>query len=359
MKRLKTIYLILLIITVIIITGVCLTYNYMLSPTGKSKDIIEVEIPKGTPSRGIATILKNNDLIRNERFFIIYLRIFNYNDLKAGHYEFSKSMGVKNLVNELREGSKKNPDEISLTIREGIHMRDIAKLISKHTNNSYDEVIAKANDGEYINKLKEKYWFITDELDNKDLYYKLEGYLFPETYRLTNKNVSVEYIFNKALDQMGRVLEPMRKDIEDSRFSVHEFLSFVAVVEKESSRKADRGKIASVFMNRLNKNMPLGSDPTTRYACKIDNKNQVLSKANFAMRSLYNTRLTDGLMNGKVPVGPISTVSKMSMEASLYPPLTDYLFFIANIQTLETFFYVSYNDFLKKKDELREINGGF
>ena len=359
MKTLKNIMLSIVVITAILITCVCTFYNYELSPVSSDKTIINIEIPANTSTRQIASILKENKLIRDERVFILYLKIMKKDSLKAGYYELSKSMGVKKIVSILENGSKINPNEINLTFKEGITMRDIANVISKNTNNSYDSVINKANDNEYLNKVIEKYWFVTSDILNDNIYYKLEGYLFPETYRFDNKDVTVEEIFNKMLDQTGKVLEPMKKDIEKSNLTFHQILTLASMVEKESyGDMEDRKNVASVFVNRINRGMSLGSDVTTRYALKIDNAKQALSAKEYQTVSLYNTRLTDGSMNGKLPVGPISTVSKECLEAAIYPNETNYIYFIANIKTLETFFFDNASSFEAKKNELRSVNGG-
>lgn len=121
------------------------------------------------------------------------------------------------------------------------------------------------------------------------------------------------------------------------------------MVEKEAATEDVRSKVASVFINRLNSNMSLGSDVTTRYAFKIDNPKQVLTKVQYNTRNPYNTRVTDGSMNGKLPIGPICTLSESSIKASIYADNTNYLYFIANIQTLETFFYSNINEFNTKR----------
>ena len=349
----------LLICTTVIIVVCCTYYNYQLSPVSKSEKIVEIEIPSNTTVRGIASILKENKLIRDERIFLIYIKIMNINDMKAGYYDFSYDMDTKEIVSLLRDGSKKNPNEIEITFKEGITMRDIAKVISNNTNNSYESVIEKANDLNYINNLINKYWFITEDIKNDKIYYKLEGYLFPDTYRFNNKDVSVEDIFNKMIDKMDKVLQPVKDDIEKNSLSVHQLLSLASMVEKEAAREQDRSMVASVFINRINRGMSLGSDVTTRYAFKVDNPKQVLTKIQYNTPNPYNTRVTDGSMNGKLPVGPICTLSKSSISASVYPDKSDNIYFIANIKTLETFFYNNSRDFEKKKSELASVNGGF
>ena len=348
-----------LIVFTIIIIGVCGFYNYMLTPVSSNDDIVEIEIPANTSVKEIAKILKENNLIRDDKIFMIYTKIFKVTNLKAGYYDLAEDMGVKKIVESLQVGSKKNPNEIQITFQEGINMREVAKIISNNTTNSYEDVIAKTNDHAYLDALIAKYWFITEDVKNSELYYGLEGYLFPDTYRFDSKEVSIEIIFEKMLDKMDNILSTYKEDIEKGNLTPHQILSLASMVEKEASIDSDRPKVASVFINRIERGMSLGSDVTTRYACKVDNKKQALTAAQYRTVSSYNTRLTDGSMNGKLPVGPISTVSLESIKASVYPEVTNYLYFIANIQTLETFFYEKSSDFEKKKAELKTVNGGF
>lgn len=357
MKKFKNISLGAVITLTIVIIGACGFYNYMLEPVSSKSDTIEIEIPSNTSTKGIASILKENNLIRDEKIFLIYTKIYKINNLKAGWYDLSQNMGVKKIVESLQAGSTKNPNEISITFKEGITMRDIAAVIAENTNNTYDFVIEKSNDTTYIDSLIDSYWFITDDIKDESIYYKLEGYLFPDTYRFDSKDVDVEEIFDKMINEMANVLEPYKNDIENSSLSIHELFTLASMVEKEAIESA-RSHVASVFINRINLGMSLGSDVTTRYALKIDNPKQVLSDSDFRTVSPYNTRLTDGSMNGKLPIGPICTLSKSSIEASVYPTDSDDIYFIASIQTLETFFYDNYSDFVKKKSELSSVNGG-
>ena len=91
---------------------------------------------------------------------------------------------------------------------------------------------------------------------------------------------------------------------------------------------------------------------------KIDEK-RALTVKEFNLNSPYNTRLSNGSMNGKLPIGPISTISKSSIDASFNPDKSDYLYFISNIETFETYFFDDYKGFLKKKEELQEVNKGY
>lgn len=338
--------------------GVIIYYHVNLGSVSNSKSQKEVEIEKGSGSNTIAKVLKSNNLIRNEYVFLIYLKLNHISDLKYGTYLFREDMDVKAIISELKKGSTYNPDAITITFQEGLNMREIAKIIEANTVNSYQDVLEKASDIEYISRLKEKYWFITDEIDANGIYYKLEGYLFPDTYEFKNKEVSVEYIFDKMISELAKKLESYN-DFDYTTLSIHERLTLASMVEKESPVKSDRKKMAAVFLNRKRIGMNLGSDVTARYANKIDDKSKALTSLQFDLKNPYNTRCQDGSMNGRLPIGPIANVSVSSIEAAFAPDEHEYLYFISNIKTLETFFYEKYSDFLKKKDELREVNQGF
>lgn len=328
---------------------------------------IEVVIPPKSSVKQIGEILKEKDLIKSSTFFNIYAKLFKVGPLKAGTYPLSRDMDLATIIETLEKGNSYNENEISIKFDEGVSMRKIAEIISDNTNNSYDDVIALSNDSKYIDELINKYWFITDEIKNDKLYYKLEGYLYPDTYRFSSKDVTVKEIFNKMLDEMDTVLTKYKDAIVKSNYSVHQILTIASIIEKESPNNEEyRKNISSTIYNRLGKNMSLGSDVTCYYALKIDNAKKWIEEncdggrncINYSYQSEYNTRLTDGSMNGKLPVGPISTISLGSIDASINPNKTDYIYFIANIYTRETFFYNNYNDFLKKKAELDSVNAG-
>ena len=102
--------------------------------TSNDNTLKDVEIKEGS-IESIGITLKENNLIKNVNIFKLYTRIMNKTNLKAGIYSLSEDMGVEKIVGLLEEGSKVNPDEISITFREGINIRTVANLISENTNN--------------------------------------------------------------------------------------------------------------------------------------------------------------------------------------------------------------------------------
>lgn len=366
MKKLRNVMFVFLLLTAIICVALGLLFNHYTSPVGGSSESIQVLIPEGSSNAKIAGVLQEADLIRSTTFFKIYLKLYNISDLKAGKYNLNKEMSLKEIVDKLKEGNHFSEEEISITFKEGITMRQIAIVIAANTNNTEDDVMNVFKDTEYLKSLINKYWFITDKILDSKIYYPLEGYLFPDTYRFKGKDVTVKEIFDKLLKQMDAKLTPLKEEIANNKLSVHEILTLASIVEKEVRNNDEyRKKAASVFENRMKRGMSLGSDVTTYYALKIDNAQTYIKEKcggknciNYQVASPYNTRLIDGSMNGKLPIGPISTISEGSIKAVLNHETTDYIYFISNINSGEMFFYTNAREFEAKKAELSKINGG-
>lgn len=303
-------------------------YKYNLSSVSNNTEDKIITIDKGS-IYSIGKTLKENNLIRNELVFKIYVKLNKINNLKASTYKLNESMSLKEILEILQKGNGYNPEEISITFKEGKNIRAIASIISENTNNSYDDVINKVNDLDYINTLINKYWFLTEEIKNNKIYYALEGYLFPETYFFANKDVSIETIFETMLSETEKRLEPYKEKINSLNLSIHEYFTLASIIELEGATSNDRKAVAGVFYNRLNDNWALGSDVTTYYALKIDDFKVSLTeelglyKCDYA----YNTRCNN--FTG-LPVGPICNPGLESLLATLEPEKHSYYYFVAD-----------------------------
>ena len=355
MKKYRKLLIIICLVLLFIVVTLCTLYAFYLSPVSKSSKEIEIKIISGMSSQEIGELLEDKELIKSDKFFVLYLKINKVNDIKAGTYKLNSNMPLKEIVQNLRDGNSYNDSTITITFKEGINFREIARVIENNTNNSYDDVLNQLKDEDYLKSLIEDYWFLTDDILNSDIYYPLEGYLFPDTYEFRSEDVTVPEIFKKLLDQMDLILSSYKEAITASSFSVHELLTLASIAEKEVNNSADRSKVVSVFLNRLDRNMALGSDVTTRYGLKLDDM-RPLTKSEYASSNPYNTRNSNMTT---LPASPIATVSKSSIEASIYPADTNYLYFISNIQTDETFFFENSRDFEAKKEELAEVNSSY
>ena len=360
MRLIKKIISLTIAIILFFLGTLILLYSSYIKPVdSKSKDYKIIEIKSGLSTKEIGKLLYDNKLIKNDKFFRIYLKINNKNNLQAGTYKLSGSYPLKKIVEIIEKGDIYTDDTIKITFKEGINYREIARVIENNTNNTYDSVLNILNDSNYIDSLITDYWFITDAIKNKDIYYSLEGYLFPDTYEFKNKDVTVPEIFKKLLDKMNLVLEPYKEVIERDKYTVHELLTLASLAEKEVKNTTEhpdnRKKVVSVFINRLNKKMSLGSDITTRYGIKLD-ENRPLTKSEYNSVNPYNTRNVNML---GLPASPICMVSKDSLIASIERIDTKYLYFIANINSKETFFFETSKEFENKKQELSKVNGGY
>ncbi len=324
----KKIIIIVVAVILISIIAMIATYKILTMPVSKNIEEKEIEIPMGSGTEQIAEILKNNNLIKSELAFKIYVKIHNISNFQAGTYYLKESMNIKEITEMLQTGIMFDPNQITITYLEGKPMWWLAETIAEKTNNTEEEVYAVLENEEYIDTLIEKYWFLTDEIKNENIYYPLEGYLFPDTYSISNKDATVEEIFEKMLDKMGEVLEEYRAEIEESDYTVHELLTLASIIETEGMNDSDRKNVASVFYNRLDLGMSLGSDVTTYYSVKVDMGDRDLYQSEIDSYNPYNTRGPN--MEGKLPVGPISSIGRASVEAAIEPNTTDYLFFVAD-----------------------------
>lgn len=312
----------------LLILGCILFYNLNLKAVSKSSNEVEFMVDSGSTYYSIASKLKKSGLIRNELCFKLYVKFNKVNSLEAGTYKLNKNMDVKDIINVFSKGNNYNPYAIVITFKEGKHMRSIASTISKYTNNKEDDVFNLLKDKEYLNTLINDYWFIEKDILNDKIYYSLEGYLYPNTYEFQNKDVAIKDIFKVMLDEMDKQLTPYKKDLLNSKYSIHEILTLASIVELEGSKSDDRAGIAGVFYNRLKDNWSLGSDVTTYYASKIEMSDRDLYKYELEDKNDYNTR--SSYLAGKLPVGPISNPSIESIKATLYPKSSNYYYFVSD-----------------------------
>ena len=286
-----------------------------------------IEIEEKTRTEGILDSLKKESLIRSKYAVALYMKLNGIKGLQAGKYEISQNMSAKDILSKISSGDVYD-ESIKITFNEGKNIRWIAETIAEKTNNKEEDVYALLKDEEYINSLIEKYWFLTDDIKNENIYYPLEGYLYPDTYIFENKDVSVKTIFNIMLNKTDKVLQKYKTQIEQSGKSIHEILTVASIIELEGNDKDARLGISSVIYNRLKLNMSLGSDVTTYYAMQVDMGERNLYSSEIKTENPYNTRGPN--MSGKLPIGPIGNPSEESIDAALNPTDSNYLYFVAD-----------------------------
>ena len=346
----KAVVIILSILALGILSAI-IYYNVNLKAVSNESTEVEFMVESGSTYYSVISKLKDEGLIRSELCFKLYIKFNKVNNIEAGTYKLNKNMSVKDITDLFSKGNTYNPDAIVITFKEGKNMRDVAKTISEFTNNTEGEVYNKLKDKEYLKSVINDYWFINNQVLNDDIYYSLEGYLYPNTYEFKNKDVTIEEIFKSMLDEMDKQLSKYKTDILNNNYSIHEILTLASIVELEGAKSDDRAGIAGVFYNRLNSNMPLGSDVTTYYASKIEMSDRDLYQAEINDANNYNTRSTH--LSGKLPIGPISNPSIESIKAVLYPESHDYFYFVSDVNG-KTYFSKNYQEHLQIRDDLIE-----
>ena len=353
MSKLLKIFISIIIFIIVSITLVILAYNNGISAVSKDSLTVEFEVTENSTYLTLSNSLKEKELIKSELFYKVYIKLNSPKELQKGKYTLNKNMSVKEIIDVLSKGSSYNPDAITLTFKEGINMRGIVKVIEENTNNTSGDVYSLLSNKEYLDKIINKYWFLTDAIKNDQIYYSLEGYLYPDTYEYLNKDVTVEEIFEKMLNKMDSILSNYKNDLENNNYSIHQILTLSSIVELEAAGTDDRAGVAGVFYNRLNNGWSLGSDVTTYYAVKIDMSQRDLYQSELDAVNAYNTRSTS--MAGKLPVSPICIPSLESIKATLYPTKHNYFYFVAD-KNKKTYFNENYDGHIRIISKLKEEN---
>ena len=344
MNKKKLIIIVSVILSIIAI--IAILFFSSLNPVSKKSEVVNFTVANGDSKKTIVDNLKNADLIKNEYSALIYIFISGKTNIQAGNYELNRNMSVNDIVEVLSEGKIKDEkkEEVSITFKEGKTLKEYLKLVAENTNLEYDTICEEINNKDFLKKLIDEYWFLDDEILNSDIYYSLEGYLYPNTYNFY-VDTTLEAVVKKMLDETSKKIEPLKNQINNSSYSVHEILTMASIIEKEAINYEDRTKVSQVIYKRLSVNMNLGMDVTTYYGVQKDMK-EILTNVDLNDKNPYNTRRSDLI---GLPIGPICNPSFDSIKAALNPSNTDYLYFFADIVTCNVYFTADYNEFLEFK----------
>ena len=336
-----------LLILVLFLSFVVLFTNFLyfngIGKVNNDNAIIKFEVGEGDTYNSIASNLKKENLIKSEFWYRIYVKLNNPTGLQAGTYDLQSSMDVPTLIKKLSEGTIDSGNYINITFQEGINMRKFIKKVIKNTNITEEQILAKLADNTYLDKLINKYWFLDESIKDNNLYYSLEGYLYPDTYSVKKDGT--------MLNNLERKIEPYKDQIRNSKYSFHQILTLASIIELEASNSDDRNGVAGVFYNRLNSGWPLGSDVTTYYGAKVEMSERDLYMEEINTPTPYNTRHVN--MAGKLPVGPICNPSIESIAATINPTNHNYFYFVAD-KNKKTYFMVTDSEHIRKVAELKK-----
>ena len=323
-----------------------------------SKQYVKVQIPEGSNSQEIGSILEKSGLIKHGLLFTAYVKYKNYSDLKSGYYNLQKSMGTEDLIKALQKGGTPEPQEVvyaNLTIPEGFTLEQIAQTVAQLQGDfkeplTAEAFMAKVQDENFIAQEVAKYPKLLESLPAKDsgVRYRLEGYLFPATYTI-KESTTIESLIDEMLATMDKNLSPHYATIKEKNLTVNELLTIASLVEKEGAKTEDRKLIAGVFYNRLNLGMPLQSNIAILYAeGKLGQKISLADDVaiDTTIDSPYNVYKNIGLMPG-----PVDSPSLDAIESSINQTKSDNLFFVANVQDGKVYFAATKEEHDKNVEE--------
>ncbi len=291
-----------------------LVANEIYRPHTSFKNAKSVEIPSGIGSRKIAELLKNEGVIRSKWGFVFYISLKGKASLlKPGSYLFSRQT-IPEIVRDLMRGGT---NERVITIPEGWSTKDIAEYFEREGVIPRNEFL-KISGGQHPVLTIDRFDFLKDQPRDAGL----EGYLFPDTYRVF-KDAKLEDIIVKMLENFGRKITPeLREETARQNKTLFEIITMASLIEKEVVTDEDRALVSGILWKRLSLGIGLQVDATIIYI--TGKKSTRVSREETQIDSLYNTYKYRGL-----PVGPIANPGLSAIRAAIYPKESPYLYYLS------------------------------
>lgn len=260
-----------------------------------------VSIPRGEGRIEIARRLEREGVISSSWTFVagyLFRSRWGTNpnmNLKAGEYEIKKNASMRDVLDTLIEGKSVL---YSVTIPEGLTSKQIVERLNAEPQ-------------------------LTGTIET----IPAEGTLLPETYSFS-RNADRNEIVARMKQNQEKIIAKLwqTRDPELPVKSPEDAIILASIVEKETGRPDEREQVASVFVNRLRKDMRLQSDPTIIYGIVggEGRLGRAITKSDIKQKTAYNTYRIDGL-----PPGPICNPGRAAIAATLKPATTDYIYFVA------------------------------
>jgi len=276
-------------------------------PQGNLYSSVTVQIPKGSSVSDVGRILKEKQIISNERVFRIAVWTLGYEKrLPAGSYSLNGAQSNYQIIYQLVHGP---PNLKRLTVLEGWRINTVADEVEKVLGADAEEFLALCN-----NKRLLKKWNIAHD--------SFEGFLFPDTYYFLENEEPKKILETMVQEYQDFMSDSLRIRARELGLKEIEVIALASIIEGEAIYNEERAIISGVYHNRLKKRMRLQADPTIQYI--IDDGPRRLLNKDLKIKSPYNTYMNKGL-----PPGPINNPGKESIIAALFPNANEFLYFVA------------------------------
>ncbi|MER2225736.1 MAG: endolytic transglycosylase MltG [Carnobacterium sp.] len=311
----------------------------------ENKTEVVVEIPTGSSSKDIAQILQDNGIIKSAMVFSYYVRMNNETDFQAGNYAFSPSMSLDSIIDQLQEGgTAESYQGIKILVKEGTSIDQIGDTIAENSEYTKENFLTAIQNESFVTDMQTKYpELLTSALEAEDTRYRLEGYLFPATYDFP-EDMTLEELIENMISRMDEEMTGFYPEIKESNRTVQDILTIASLVEREGFTLEDRKKIAGVFYNRLAIDMPLQTDIAVLYA--LDEHKEYISNKDVSVDSPYNLYVHPGF-----GPGPVNSPSADAIKATLQPTESEYMYFLADMETGKIYYAETYEQHLEYKAE--------
>lgn len=307
-------------------------YRVLYLPNGTAEEPSVFEIRPGQGLRGVAESLQREAYIPSSLAFELYARFRGWEErLQAGRYLISDQMSSVEILETIVSGDAVF-DELTITIPEGWSLTDIELYFESLGLFSQEEFAEAA----VMQDAYEEFWFL-EPLEEDTI---LDGYLFPDTYRIFSDSTPISIVRRMLANFATRLTPEIIATLEEQGRTLHELLTLASIVQKESP-EGDMEEIAGVFWNRLRDGWRLESDATVNYVLGTSKLQPTF--ADTAVDDPYNTYRNPGL-----PPGPIGNPGMEAILASLLPAEHDYYFFLHK-PTRETVFSHTFSEHLAAK----------
>ena len=293
--------------------------NDMLA-IGRQPVNVTVEIPKNATSAQVTQILYKIGAIRDEKWFSLFSKLTKApKTYGGGSYQITTDMDYEELINSI-QSRQNRVDTVKITFTEGMNAQEIAAKLEKNGVCSAQDALNAFN----TTKLDADYDLIASLPKNSARYYRLEGYLFPDTYQFF-KNDDAQNVVEKMISNCNKKLtKQIRDKAKAEGLTVDQMITLASMIQAEAANKEDMYKVSSVFHNRLASKdstlQHLDSDPTTFYPYR----QKALIPAN--IRNTYKSRYDTYTVKG-LPAGAVCNPGLDAIDAALNPADTsDYYF---------------------------------
>jgi UPF0755 protein len=294
-------------------------------------------VEPGESAATIAARLEELGLVTDGELFRMFIGYYEIDaSLEAGEYVLRPNMTMAEIAETLQHA---RIEEVTVTIPEGWRAEQVAQMLAKENIIDGDEFLALVRGGKF------DYSLLRDRPEESSL----EGYLFPETYRIPAQ-AEAEDLIERMLSTLEERFTPeMRQSAAERGMTIYEVMTLASIVEREAMIAEERPLIAGVFLNRLEQGMYLRADPTVQYAKGYDATTgqwwaSVIPEDWEGVDSPYSTYLYPGL-----PPGPICSPGLSAIQAVLEPADTEYLFFLARGDGSHVF-AVTYEEHLQNQE---------